>query len=415
MTDENHQDDELNDEAAGNETDAAEVVELEVGDDAVVLGDDESGDDDDDLLSIAPPPLIPGASGPPVSPPDPNVVISARQERVAQEVRQWAQTYRVGDDPYVVALTTAIEKRGNVTAFATTNPLDLLPMPDARGGRSFSILARFFTVLRNVLVFAPVLLTWLAISRATEAFGRYTRELRAIQADAVEGSAAIQANFLEFWQTGGAGSTFVPNFEPLGTFWRLTDVAQLDAIIIAAVIALTFISGFLESSASARRQRGEAVIEKDRTATAVAILEGLQGSRSIDTESLEETLAFALADLAQAARDVNSAAERMETASVGISSLTPRVADLTDEVGKLSGQFSTEVQESIQKLTTAVATLGSSLEGDLQKFMTDVLAGLEEVSEKLKTTAVGVEFGTKQLRDDLDAIHQRLAGVVGQR
>ena len=44
--------------------------------------------------------------------------------------------------------------------------------------------------------------------------------------------------------------------------------------------------------------------------------------------------------------------------------------------------------------------------------MADVLAGLEEVTERLKTTSVGVEFGTKMLRDDLDAIHQRLSKIV---
>jgi hypothetical protein len=47
--------------------------------------------------------------------------------------------------------------------------------------------------------------------------------------------------------------------------------------------------------------------------------------------------------------------------------------------------------------------------------MSDVLAGLEEVNKKLLETAVGVEFGTKQLRDDLDAMHQRLAQLTNGR
>jgi len=369
---------------------------------------------DDDLLSIAPPPLISPPPSLPATPPDPTLVVSARLERVATEVRDWGRTYGVADDPYVTTLADTIDRRGNLTAFATTNPLDLLPVPAAKSGTAFSSVARFFTVVRNVLVFAPVLLTWLAISRATEAFGRYTEELREFQSQVETGGAAIQANFLEFWQSGGEGLA-LPEFEPLGRFWRLTDVAELDAIIIVAVIALTFVAGLLEAMASSRRKGGEAVVEKDRTRIAVVILEGLQGNRSVDNESLEETLAFALNDLSQAARDVNVAAERLEIASVGVSALTPRISDLTDEVAKLSGQFSTEVQQSIQTLTTAVATLGSSLEGDLQRFMADVLTGLEDVVDKLKTTAVGVEYGTKQLRDDLDAIHQQLTTVVRSR
>lgn len=387
-------------------------------DEAIELGpvpeESDETTDDDDLLSIAPPPLISPPPTPPTAPPDPALVVSARLERVATEVRSWGRTYGVADDPYVTTLADTIDRRGNLTAFATTNPLDLLPVPSPKSGGRISAVARFFTVVRNVLVFAPVLLTWLAISRATEAFGRYTDALRELQSQVEVGGTAEQANFLEFWQSGGEGLA-VPDFEPLGHFWRLTDVAELDAIIIAVVIALTFVAGFLESMAASRRRAGEEVIEKDRTRIAVVILEGLQGNRSVDNESLEETLAFALNDLSQAARDVNVAAERLETASVGVSALTPRITDLTDEVAKLSGQFSTEVQQSIQSLTTAVATLGSSLEGDMQKFMADVLAGLEDVVDKLKTTAVGVEYGTKQLRDDLDAIHQRLSTVVGSR
>lgn len=371
-------------------------------------------DSDDDLLAIAPPPLVGAPTAPFAAPPNPSASVSARVGKVADNLRTWARKYSVADDPYVTALSDAIDQRGNLTAFATSNPLELLPVPNSKRGRALSTISRFMTVVRNVLVFAPVLLTWLAISRATEAFGRYTDELRQLQTQVEEGGAAAQANFLEFWQSGGEGLALA-DFEPLDDFWRLTDVAELDALIIAVVIALTFVAGLFDSFASSRRRVGEAEVEKERTRVAVSILEGLQGNRSIDNESLEETLAFALNDLSEAARDVNLAAERLETASVGVSSLTPRIIDLTSEVTRLSDQFSTDVQQSIQTLTTAVSTLGSSLEGDLQQFMTDVLTGLEDVVDKLKSTAVGVEYGTKQLRDDLDAIHQRLANVVGDR
>jgi len=371
-------------------------------------------DSDDDLLAIAPPPLVGVPTAPVPAPPDPSLVVSARVGKVADNLRTWARKYSVADDPYVTALSDAIDQRGNLTAFATSNPLELLPVPNSKKGRVLTTIARFLTVVRNVLVFAPVLLTWLAISRATEAFGRYTGQLRDLQSRVEEGGAVAQANFLEFWQSGGEGLA-LSSFEPLDHFWRLTDVAELDALIIAIVIALTFIAGLFDSLASARRRVGDTEIEKERTRVAVSILEGLQGNRSIDNETLEETLTFALNDLSEAARDVNLAAERLETASVGVSSLTPRIIDLTSEVTKLSDRFSSDVQQSIQTLTTAVSTLGSSLEGDLQQFMTDVLTGLEDVVDKLKSTAVGVEYGTKQLRDDLDAIHQRLAHVVGER
>lgn len=354
--------------------------------------DDDNGDDDgDDGSQIGLP-----------SPPNANQ--SKRLVDIGWELTNWAIANKVEGDPYVDALTSTIDQRGNLTAFATTSPLDLLPMPEARAGAQMRRIARVVTVTRNVLVFVPVLITWWAISEATAAYGRYVAALK-------ERGTAESTSFLEFWESGGVGV-----IDPaLPKFWRITDVAIKDALIIAAIIFLTFVAGLIESYANARRQTAETRIEKDRTRVAVATMIALQGNKSVDTESLTDTLAIALNDLGQAARDVNLAAERMEAASVGIGSLTPRVAELSANVGELSNQFSSEVQVSIQALVTAVATLGNTLEGDLQRFMTEVLAGLEEVTEKLRATGTGVEFGTKQLREDLDAIHSRLQGLIQTR
>lgn len=353
--------------------------------------DEDDNDDRDDGNQIGLP-----------SPPSANQ--SKRLVDIGWELTNWAIANKVEDDPYVDALTSTIDQRGNLTAFATTNPIDLLPMPEARAGAQLRRIARVVTVTRNVLVFVPVLITWWAISEATRAYGRYVGALK-------ERGSAESTSFLEFWESGGVG---VIN-PALPKFWRITDVAIKDAWIIAAIILLTFIAGLIESYANARRQTAETRIEKDRTRVAVATMIALQGNKSVDTESLTDTLAIALNDLGQAARDVNLAAERMEAASVGIGSLTPRVAELSANVGELSNQFSSEVQVSIQALVTAVATLGNTLEGDLQRFMTEVLAGLEEVTEKLRATGTGVEFGTKQLREDLDAIHSRLQGLIQTR
>jgi len=373
------------------------------------LNDSEVNDDpvvglngDLDPLATIPPPSLAQLS-------------SGRFARVAAELKAWSAKHSVAEDPYVSALVAAIEADENLTAFATTDPFQLLPEPEPNHGSALNRIARVLTMIRNVLVFAPVLLTWLAISQATEGFGRYSEAFRAEQLVFIgrgEDAPDQELNFLQFWESGGSDPA-PEGFEPLDDFWRITDVATLDALLIAVIIALTFIAGSLEGRGTSRRSRQAHMFERDRARVAMIILQGLQGSRSIDSETLEETLAVSLSSLSEAARDVNQAASRLESASVGLGSLTPRVAELSDEVAQLSSHFSTDVQQSINALTTAVATLGSSLEGDLQRFMADVLAGLEEVVDRLKSTSVGVEYGTKQLRDDLDAIHQRLARVAG--
>lgn len=365
-------------------------------------------------LSTLPPPA--GSAAAPKAPvaAAPAQAVPPRLARLDTNVRRWADAHGVADDPYLTALGDAILHQNALTAFASVSPLDYLPMPENTAGRVWSMLGRLTAVMRNVLVFVPVLLTWWAISEATSSYGEYLDAVDADRQATLEAGESVgerTINFLEFWESGGTGQE-LDGFSPLAGHWRITHIATLDAAIIAVVIALTFLVGILESRASARRAKAERLIERERIRIALAIMEGLEGNRSIDTETLEESLAFALGDLGQAARDVQRAAERLENASVGMDALAPRVVALTTEIERLSQRFSSDVQLSIQNLTDAVGALGSTLEGDMQRFMADVLAGLEEVVDRLKTTSVGVEFGTKQLRDDLDAIHQRLATIV---
>lgn len=373
-------------------------------------GDADVADAADEAVSGSGP-----ASPPPAAPaPSTGMPVVPRLIRLESELRRWAEEHGVTDDPYLEAIRGAIAQGDNLSSFVAADPLEFLPVPSTKRGRVWAAAGRYVAVLRNVLVFVPVLLTWWAISEATKGYGRYIDAVdRARQAsiDSGEGVAERTVNFLEFWESGGAGQD-LPGFTPLPGHWRITHIATLDAAIIAAVIALTFLVGILEARGTSRRGKAELQLERDRIRIAIAIRQGLEGNRSIDTETLEVTLARALTDLGQAARDVNVAAQRMESASVGMDALGPRITGLTREVELLSQQFSTEVQQSIQNLSGAVGALGSTLEGDLQQFMADVLAGLEEVVERLRTTSTGVEFGTKQLRDDLDAIHQRLAAVV---
>jgi Trp operon repressor len=76
------------------------------------------------------------------------------------------------------------------------------------------------------LVFVPVALTWIAVSKATDAFGEYT---------AANKGAVV--NFLEFWQNG---------YGVLASEWTIGHVAFLDAAIIGVVIALSLTVSFLE-------------------------------------------------------------------------------------------------------------------------------------------------------------------------
>ena len=275
----------------------------------------------------------------------------------------------------------------------------MLPTPEIQSGRLLSRIARVLTVARNVLVFVPVALTWLAIQNATDAFGKWA-------ADKTSADPKSGISFIQFWQNG---------YGFLDDKYRIQNIAKLDFYLITLIVIATLVASLLESRAKSTASVLEKSADRERLFVGLKIAEALQGNKTASPESITESLAFALNDLSQAARDVSLAAARMEVASVGVESLTPRVESLNKQVGELNQRFGKDVVGSVDSLVSSVSTLGVTLGGDMQKFLSDVLAGLEEINERFNKTSVAVEFGTKQLRDDLDAMHQRLAQLTNGR
>ena len=362
-----------------------ETVIAEENDEAEGVDDDVSSTDDSSSFPIDEPESIP-------VPPAP---MAPSYSQAMQTMNEWAARWNVAEDPYVAGLNGAVARRDNMTMWASLDPTDMLPTPEIQSGRLLSRIARVLTVFRNVLVFVPVALTWLAIQKATEAFGFWSKE-----------NSGVEINFIQFWQNG---------YDILDDKYRIQNIAKFDFILIALIVVATLVASLLESRASAAASVQEKTADRERLFVGLKIAEAMQGNKTASPESITESLAFALNDLSQAARDVSLAAARMEVASVGVESLTPRVESLNKQVGELNQRFGKDVVGSVDSLVSSVSTLGVTLGGDMQKFLSDVLAGLEEINDRFNKTSVAVEFGTKQLRDDLDAMHQRLAQLTNGR
>jgi hypothetical protein len=324
----------------------------------------------------------------------------------ATAVRRWAADNDVDSDPYVVELTEDLMHRRRLTYWASLDPLENLPTPAPKAGTRLRTLARAVLLLRNVGVFVPVALTWFAINKATDAFGTYANLIRNTPDLTAE---ERNLNFLEFWQSGGPGGDLLEGS------WRIQHIAFLDALIIAVIILLTLVAGALDGQANIRVARRQVRADKDRTAVALTIGKSLHGNRSASPESIGEALALALTDLSEAARNVAAATTRLEGSTSAFDALTPRLESLSQQVTNLNRHFATDVVNSVSSLSSSVAELGTTLGGDMNRFLSEVLAGIEEINESFKKTSVTVEFGTKQLRDDLDAIHRSLSQVVGRR
>jgi len=329
-----------------------------------------------------------------------------------QLLQSWAEEIDELDDPYVKGLTTAVARRDDLSVWASLDPLELLPASRSKAWSRLGQISNVISAIRNILVFVPVLLTWLAIGRAINAFGEFTKSY----AEKNPGTTK-NLSFIEFWQDpdgylegwwrqNGNGKTL------LGEFWRIGDVAALDAYIILVIILLTAISGAITWFAENRESIALEKADRKRVEVGLAIASSLHGKRQANPESISEALAEALNDLTQAARDVNETASRLEQASIGVESLTPRIEILNSHTEQLVAQTATSVTKAVSDLVASVQNLNSSVGGNVTTLFTEAANTLEEVSKQLARTSNSAEYGIKQLRDDLDAIHKQLLSLT---
>jgi hypothetical protein len=142
---------------------------------------------------------------------------------IAQQLMEWAKKHNAHND-LTKKLVSDLESKTDLHKWAELDPFEFLPFPSALGSAKKNRVLDNLTVLRNVLVFAPVALTWAAVGEATKAFEKFT----------AENSTAV-VNFLEFWQNG---------FGVLDAKWRISEVARFDFILILLVIVLTLFISF---------------------------------------------------------------------------------------------------------------------------------------------------------------------------
>ena len=243
-------------------------------------------------------------------------VKSARSRRkvdgnpeLATKIREWGKRWRVANDPYLSGLADAIESDTDLVVWASTDVFTQMPHPHVRSNETKLHSALVLT--RNVLVFVPVALTWLAISKATTAFALYTAK----QTGSV-------ANFLQFWEDG---------YGFLAKSWTISHVAVLDFIIIACVIALTLITPVLALQADARADREEEMAERERLGLNVEILAFLFDKKEITTVTMNAALARSIQSLRTSTKALGDVAKRVEK----IAKTLPNNAAIIQEIRKL--------------------------------------------------------------------------------
>jgi hypothetical protein len=216
---------------------------------------------------------------------------SKKHLELADQVDSWAYKYQVRRDPYVSGLSTSLREKKNLPIWAAMNPIEYLPQPEITEGIAIARWARLLTLIRNVLVFAPVALTWAAVGQATSAFSRYVDE-----------NGADVVNFLDFWENG---------YGYLGSEWQISKVAFLDFVIIVVVIILTLISSVFGKRASELQAEYDQQIERERIGLAVEINSFLFDKQKATNVTMNASLAGAIAKLLNATDALEDVAKNL--------------------------------------------------------------------------------------------------------
>ena len=214
---------------------------------------------------------------------------------LADTLEAWAIKFGYLDDAYVSGLLEALRGNRNLDVWSSLSPLEYLPIPAVRAGAKLQGRTRLLLVLRNVLVFAPVALTWHAVGEATTGFAEY-----------LETNTTTVANFLDFWQNG---------YGILHDEYRISNIARLDAIIILIVIAFTLLASITGKRAADMTNRAEIAADRERMVIAVEIAAFMHTKRSISTVTMNQSMVSALNRLLNATDSLETTTKLLEKAT----------------------------------------------------------------------------------------------------
>ena len=270
-------------------------------------------------------------------------------------------------------------------------PLDDLLRPPMR---DFSTLgtakvAELVTVLRNLLLFVPVLVTWYAIEQASKSYEKLS----------------------------GSGKTFLQSWNEID--FSLQRVAFTDALIIAILITLTLASHLLDVRAENHARSLDE--ESDARFRTMMVKVGLylHGFRQITPSALK-------GGLADAVNQLKAATDEMKDAAVGMNVVADKAAGTLSEFAAMSAK---EFAPAAERLTVLVSTLetaaGSHVDmGDLVKVFQAQLSGTigslegslqsmtRDIVDKLNDNARSLEVALVQAGSKIEVIGTNLQGVA---
>lgn len=379
----------------------------------------------------------------------------AQGAQLAFLIRQWLTSTKQGaPEGELFNFVNDLENAQNVGVWAGVNYERIIPFKTI-----VSASTRRISVIRNTLIFVPIVVTWFGLERAASSWGN-------------QGT-----NFLQHWQS-------------IDAYYSLQWVAYINFSFLGLVVLATLFLGFREES-----NKEQLALERQYQGLMIALERDLSGYRYLSLQDINNAAADTLTALQSSTQLVEDAAQSFADSSrqahdaiVGANDVVhrtfaPAVQRLDDTITSLSAaanvhkdmvtvvqtvqqnfatQMSTLQQGIVDVLTSVdartsqilknvdgqVNTAASTLMSTAQTAMADVsktaqsvassasqqigqqmqavasnldqtvrsLQGLsnslDQTISSLDSTSNGVMVNTATLADDLDQIHQALKKIV---
>ena len=232
---------------------------------------------------------------------------------------QWSMRHSLQEDPYLNSIRKTVANDAPLDVWTELDPQDHLPRPLSEEGSIYIRVARYLAIFRNVLVFAPVALTWKAVSEATTAFASF-----------IGSQSAAPVNFLEFWQNG---------YGILNSRWRIGTVAEIDFLLIVVIIISTLLSTILLNYGRARDSRIQKLYDQEREVVIFEIKSYLFSSMGTSIEAVDSSLRKSLQNLNAAAQTIANAAKKLEQSMISHSKVITESQKVSKEVNTFQSRI----------------------------------------------------------------------------
>jgi hypothetical protein len=259
----------------------------------------------------------------------------------------------------------------------------------------WSKIGDYVVLMRNTLLFIPVLITWYALSGAS---GTYNSYLAQAKDSIISGSPTSGSTdtFLQIWSK-----------QSIVGYWTLEHVAFWDAVVILALVCLTIIEWYFRRQAKLAAANADRFNDLEFRNVLVDVGLLLHGFRQITPTALTGSLAEAVNRLSKATTAIKDATIDMRHLSAAADSTLKRFADLSTH----------ELEPATKRLDLIVGSLGVAV--DAHKSMGELVRNLQtDLGESLgvitsRLDALGNNLDSR-LSNQTEKLEFALRGIISE-